>query len=230
MSNSLSSDDPKWSSCAKAVKLTVHELHDIAAKLEQYGLMTSHQTISDTSNHLGSTDLLSIICKDELTGLCNKRFFKVKTERHMQDCRDNGRTFALFFIDIDGFKSVNDIHGHAAGDKILRNIADNLTACVRHGDEVARIHGDEFLIMFDDITNIDGVITLANKILKAIKKITYNGIKLDIGASIGITLFPSPGITSLEDMVEMADHAMYQSKKRGKNCFTIYSKQSTQSK
>lgn len=215
--------DHLWAMVAKETKLSVSDLRGIVSRLEQHGLIhTTTDMVVAAGAHQSQDSLLSILCKDELTGLCNRRYFTAKIDRHIKECATTNRTFALFFVDIDGFKAVNDTLGHSTGDKILKLVAKNLRLCIRHGDELARIHGDEFLVMFDAITSINDVITLANKILKSTKRLMHEGRRVNISASVGIALFPSPGLNTLEDMIDMADHAMYQSKKRGKNCFTIY--------
>jgi diguanylate cyclase (GGDEF)-like protein/hemerythrin-like metal-binding protein len=131
---------------------------------------------------------------------------------------------AVMFIDLDGFKEVNDVHGHDAGDKVLQAMAQRLTRVVRKADTVARLGGDEFVVLLHEVGSPDDAITVARKVLDGVGEDISIGLgnTVRIGASIGISLWPDNG-TCVDDILVAADMAMYQSKKKGKNCFSVAS-------
>ena len=126
---------------------------------------------------------------------------------------------AVLFVDLDGFKAVNDDRGHDAGDRVLREVATRFLSCVRKSDTVARIGGDEFLVIVDDILESRGASGVADKIVGALSSpVSIEGGDVRIGASIGIALFPADG-DDPDALIKKADEAMYRVKKAGKNGF-----------
>lgn len=124
---------------------------------------------------------------------------------------------AVMFIDLDGFKNVNDTLGHAAGDYVLKIVAQRLLSCVRGTDTVARVGGDEFLIIATEINSTDNVAQIAEKVLQTVSQaITFNGRETAVGTSIGIALFPEHG-DDMNKLIKLADEAMYKVKNAGKN-------------
>lgn len=158
---------------------------------------------------------------DALTGLPSLRLCKDRIETTMAVSRREKKRFALMFIDLDGFKAVNDSFGHEGGDQILKDIADRIQLHTREVDTVARIGGDEFIVLFAGLVEQDEVAQLADRLLKALSEPfgLEDGVA-KIGASIGIALYPDDGQT-VEGLMRRADDAMYKVKQSGKNnyCF-----------
>lgn len=159
---------------------------------------------------------------DRLTGLANRSLFLDRLERALLLDARGGRLAAVFFMDLDGFKPVNDQYGHAAGDAVLIEVARRLGLVTRSTDIAARFGGDEFVIALTEISHESDVEQLARKLLTAI------GMPIDIGsgevslsASIGIALFPGDG-ENTESLLTSADEAMYRAKSAGKGCYCFF--------
>ncbi len=154
---------------------------------------------------------------DPLTGLENRRLFKDRLEHAIKQVRRNNSLMALLYIDLDGFKSINDTLGHEAGDALLVVVADRLRQCVREEDIVARLGGDEFTIIVSNLKDPKGASKVAAKIIRALQKpITLSGHEVQISGSIGITLAPTDAMDA-NDLMRNADLAMYRAKALGRN-------------
>lgn len=160
---------------------------------------------------------------DPLTGLANRKFFMEHLDQATHSGKRSGRGFALMFIDLDGFKHINDTLGHAEGDNLLEGIAHNLRMALRESDIVARLGGDEFTVLSLDTTNEFQALAVAEKLLGALSTpVTLNHQKITASGSIGITLFPNDGISSSE-LMQNADLAMYKAKAEGRNNYQFFS-------
>ena len=160
---------------------------------------------------------------DTLTGLPNRMMFYDTLEHEMAAMRRAGRQLAVFFIDLDRFKEINDSLGHAVGDEVLRVAARRLKAMVREVDTVARLGGDEFMILLSGLEDVHHLSVIAQKIIDgAIQPIQVGAHTLQVSASIGISIYPSDA-SNTADLVHKADLAMYQSKTAGRNAFRFYS-------
>ena len=153
---------------------------------------------------------------DLLTGLPNRALFNDRLEHGLAQAKRHGRNLAVMFIDLDGFKKINDTYGHDAGDDVLKTIAIRLTASTRDDDTVSRHGGDEFLYLVTEVGNERDIKPIAEKIISSIEMpfhITVDGVKVDasISASIGIAIFPKDGSTA-HDLIKSADKAMYRAK------------------
>lgn len=158
---------------------------------------------------------------DKLTDLPNRSLFHDRLTQTLNQSKRYDRKFALMFIDLDGFKSVNDTLGHDAGDELLIKTAKRLLSCVRESDTVARMGGDEFTIILQSISTSENVELVAQKIINNLSdpfKLKENNAQ--IGASIGISLFPDNG-DDMETLLKKADEAMYEAKKAGKNDYRL---------
>jgi diguanylate cyclase (GGDEF)-like protein len=157
---------------------------------------------------------------DPLTSLPNRILFR---DRVLQALKllDRGNRFALFFLDLDHFKQVNDTLGHPVGDELLQQVAERLEACVREGDTVARLGGDEFAILLPGIANTDAAALLAHRIIETIgQPYEVAGNAVNIGTTIGIAFAPNDGAYP-DRLLRNADMALYRAKtnERGTSCF-----------
>jgi diguanylate cyclase (GGDEF)-like protein len=157
---------------------------------------------------------------DSVTGLPNRILFMDRLSQvQARSLRDRSK-FSVFFIDLDGFKNINDTLGHEAGDVLLRSIAEKIAGLLRKTDTIARFGGDEFCILSVDINEGEDSEELAARILKAINQpFEYKGHQLNVTASIGISA-NTGNQKDLETLINEADQAMYVSKKAGKNRYT----------
>lgn len=159
---------------------------------------------------------------DALTGLPNRALFYDRVKLSLAMAKRRGRKLALLFLDLDGFKEVNDLHGHDAGDRLLREVAARLTKSIRGEDFVSRLGGDEFIFVLQDIRQREDAGIVADKILHALAKpIKVLGHTCTISGSVGIALFPDDG-DELETLVRLSDLAMYGAKQAGKNNCKYY--------
>lgn len=146
---------------------------------------------------------------DSLTGLANRALFFQRLEQLLEQSQRNASQFAVLFVDLDHFKQINDLHGHAIGDQVLQIVARRLLHTVRGNDMVARMGGDEYLILLQGSFNTDSLSELLSKLVLSIgEPMLVEGKKLEVGASIGYSLYPRDGTTA-EQLVNQADHAMY---------------------
>lgn len=160
---------------------------------------------------------------DVLTELPNRSVFNDRLDHAVHKANRNSSRLAVFFLDLDHFKHINDSLGHKAGDILLCEVAERLRACVREGDTVARLGGDEFTIILEEIRSAQFVAKVAEKVSLAIaKSYMLDGTEVNISPSIGISLFPADG-RDVETLIKNADAAMYHAKKNGRNNFQFYS-------
>lgn len=160
---------------------------------------------------------------DPLTNLPNRFLFTDRLQQALLRAPWNKRLVAVLFIDLDRFKVINDIQGHAVGDQLLKAVAEKLKLCVRDGDTVGRLGGDEFVLILDDVAVPEDVPKITPKILQELSEpIHVEEQALIISASIGIALYPNDG-EDVETLLENADTAMYRVKEQGGNNFQFYS-------
>lgn len=151
---------------------------------------------------------------DGLTGLQNRVGFSEKIGQQFSDPQKS----AILYLDLDGFKNVNDTAGHLLGDQALRDAARLIVGCLRIGDVVARLGGDEFVVSLRGLSKHEDANQIANNIINAIEKIRIEGFEdLRLGVSIGICLLPRADIHNLDELLRRADTLMYQAKRSGKN-------------
>lgn len=166
--------------------------------------------------------LLTLAARDVLTGLLNRNSYIERATAAIRRARENGRPFTIMFMDLDGFKAVNDSLGHSAGDLLLKEFSSQLVRCVRRDDTVARLGGDEFVVLLDGVGELQQVERIAKNVLSRIKEEIYiAGVPLRITASIGIATYPKDGDT-IELLLKSADMAMYAAKQNGRNTFRFF--------
>jgi diguanylate cyclase (GGDEF)-like protein len=164
-------------------------------------------------------EMEGLVSRDPLTGLYNRRGIKKSLSLVLSLAKRGGYQVAVLFADLDEFKAINDTYGHAAGDAVLRVTAGRLQSGLRESDLVGRLGGDEFVIVLSQVTRAEDVSLLAGRILeKLTEPIDVHGTLCQVGASIGIAMFPEQG-TEAAGLLEAADEAMYAVKKSGKNSF-----------
>lgn len=158
---------------------------------------------------------------DPLTGLPNRRLLYELGEAIFPLAQRQGRMAAVLFLDLDGFKAVNDTLGHKAGDQVLREVGQRLKASVRTSDTVARLGGDEFVVFLPEVDGREGAAAVAEKVVSALGlPYILGGVQPKVTTSIGIAFFPQHG-GSMETLLQLADSALYRAKATGKNRYAI---------
>jgi len=177
----------------------------------------------DITDHIKQNEKIEYIAyHDNLTGLPNRAYFDNKINILLEE---RSSSFAVFFIDLDRFKTINDTLGHHIGDGMLKSVANSLSSCLEDGTTLARIGGDEFVVIMHNPQSDKDITILANKILNAIRKpIVVDDYHLNTTASIGISVYPKDGIDK-ESIIKHADSAMYYAKDMGKDNYQFYTKQ-----
>jgi len=158
---------------------------------------------------------------DELTDTPNRSVMQYRIENAIAQARRHEKYVAILFIDLDGFKLINDSLGHAVGDEVLQHVASSLTHSVRDSDTVSRFGGDEFLVLLAEVTGSADVALVATKMLLALSAAKGNAVP-DLSASIGIALYPDDGADPAT-LIKCADAAMYRAKRRGGGTFQFHS-------
>ena len=162
---------------------------------------------------------------DALSGTLNRSSFTDALDAAAWRCHGGGPGFAVLCIDLDRFKEVNDAHGHAAGDEVLRAVGERLRSVLRHGDAVARLGGDEFAVMQSGVQAAQDTSRLAARIVGVLAEpFEVGGLLLRCGGSVGAAVF-GPGIADSAHLLQQADAAMYQAKTEGRGCFRFYNAQ-----
>ena len=160
---------------------------------------------------------------DALTGLPNRGVFNDRLDHAIHKAHRDSSRIAVFFLDLDHFKNINDSLGHKAGDLLLCEVAKRLKLCVREGDTVARLGGDEFTIILEEIRSVQYVAKVAEKIFDILSKsYLLETTDVNVSPSIGISLYPADG-RNVDILLRNADAAMYYAKKSGRNNFQFYS-------
>ena len=207
----------------KQVLKTLDELEKEKAILEQkVKQRTKHLEVEIEEKQNLAKELEKVAKYDQLTGLPNRYLFinELKLVKDEADLRDE--KFVLMFIDLDGFKFINDTYGHKIGDKLLQTVASRIKQELRKEDMVARLGGDEFTIILKNIENEEKIAQIALKVINSISKtIKINDLKVYVGASIGIYIYEVND--KFENVVSKADIAMYEAKKAGKGRYIFFS-------
>lgn len=161
---------------------------------------------------------------DHLTGLPNRLLFLDRLQQSLIKAERNRTSFAVIFIDLDKFKEINDTYGHAVGDTVLKIAALRMQECIRQADTLARLAGDEFTILLEDLNSPSDAALIAQKIVAYFSKpFEIAGQPLTMTCSLGISIYPQDG-ADVDSLLSNADTAMYRAKEQGRNAFRFYSK------
>ena len=178
--------------------------------------------LNDVTDRKTAEERLAFLAHhDPLTGLPNRAFFDERLRRAMHS-RRRSEGLALCFIDLDRFKLINDSLGHSVGDAVLMEVGERLRTVCRAGDTLARLAGDEFVLLVDDAGDAEAAVCVAARVLDALARpVRVEGREINLGASLGVALFPHDG-TDIETLLRNADAAMYAAKAAGRNCVRFY--------
>jgi diguanylate cyclase (GGDEF)-like protein/PAS domain S-box-containing protein len=177
----------------------------------------------NSERHIFESELEYLATHDTLTGLPNRSLLNDRLQQAITQCARAKKLAAVLFIDLDRFKIINDSIGHAAGDIVLKEVAERLRSCLREGDSVARNGGDEFTVVLPMLNDSGDAAVIAQKVLVALAQpFTLNHEEFLIGGSIGISIYPSDGSYS-DNLLKNADTAMYLAKAAGGNAYRFHS-------
>ena len=200
----IKDEDPKQSAvCTIGIDVTDHRL--------------SEEALKDQKSHINY-----MAFHDSLTGLPNRSLFYDRMNKSLSRAKRNRSSLALLLIDMDRFKNINESLGHDAGDIFLKKCAKSIQEEVRETDTVARLSGDEFVVVLENIEKSSDIENIAEKLLERLSvPVNVRGHEIACTASIGVTVFPNDG-DSVDQLLKHADMAMYKAKAAGKNCFKIF--------
>ncbi|MHC1701975.1 MAG: EAL domain-containing protein [Humidesulfovibrio sp.] len=198
----------------RLVRLTVAMLPDTKTSLAAIEDITEQKRAEEQLRHQAF--------HDALTGLPNRLLLHDRLERSIESARRDNALAAVLLMDLDRFKDINDSLGHSVGDRLLKMVAQRLSAVVRRRDTVARLGGDEFVVVMEGPINTEAVSSVAEHILKTFAApFVLDEHSLHMGLSIGLAMFPAHGDTP-EDLLKNADLAMYRAKERGRNTYDFF--------
>ena len=201
------------------------EAQTITAITDEFGLTENYvHLFSDITLQKDYQQKLEHIAHfDALTDLPNRMLLADRLSHAMVQAPRRNQQLAVIFIDLDGFKTINDTHGHDAGDALLITISKRMKESLREGDTISRIGGDEFVAVIVDLEDEHSCVPSLNRLLSAASKPIHVGeLVLQVSASIGVTFFPQPEDTGTDLLLRQADQAMYQAKVSGKNCYSLF--------
>jgi two-component system, cell cycle response regulator len=168
-----------------------------------------------------SRTLESLALHDALTGLPNRRLLMDRLSLAIAHARRNKRTMAVMYLDLDGFKQINDTMGHDAGDTLLSLVAARLVAALRQEDTVAHVGGDEFVIALAELSHSDDAAKLASKVIQAVSQpYRIQSCSVSVTTSIGVSIYPTHG-EEVKTLMKSADLALYEAKRTGKSNYRI---------
>jgi diguanylate cyclase (GGDEF)-like protein len=204
-------------------KARIREIGQLADRMRQ--MQTAlHEQFSAIEMH--KRQLVHTAHYDALTGLPNRVLLGDRLQQAMSQSVRRKLPLALLFLDLDGFKGVNDSHGHEVGDVLLKAVAQHLQAVLREGDTLARFGGDEFVAILIDLQRPGDATPLLERLLRAAAQpVTVGAHVLQVSVSIGVAWFDAQDVSDADHLLRQADQAMYQAKKAGKNQFHCFNPQ-----
>jgi diguanylate cyclase (GGDEF)-like protein/PAS domain S-box-containing protein len=200
-------------------------LETISAVRDEHGEITHYVTLMNDITRLKEQEqrLAHIAHYDALTGLPNRVLLGDRLKQAMAQAPRRGQVVAVAYLDLDGFKAVNDLHGHEAGDRLLVALASRLQQTLREGDTLARLGGDEFVVVLPDLADANASQPLVGRLLRAAAQpLPVGELNLQVSASIGVTHFPQAEDVDADQLLRQADQAMYEAKVAGKNRVVVF--------
>jgi two-component system, cell cycle response regulator len=193
---------------------------DLAEVLVRVHNMVEVRLLHETARNYAKM-LEALALNDPLTGLANRRLLADRMSMALVHARRNKSAMAVVYLDLDGFKQINDTLGHGAGDGLLKTVAERLEATVREEDTVARVGGDEFILSLWHVSDIDHAATVASRAIEAVAQpYDIEGTTVSITVSAGVSVFPDHG-EDADTLISKADLALYEAKSAGKNGYRI---------
>ena len=202
-----------------AEMLTINAVRDVRGRVGHYVGLFSDITVQKEHER----QLEHIAHFDALTGLPNRLLLGDRLQQAMMQAQRREQRLAVAYLDLDGFKAVNDSHGHEAGDQLLMALAARMKLALREGDTLARLGGDEFVAVLLDLADIEASEPILKRLLAAAAEpLQVGDLVLQVSASLGITFYPQTEEVAAEELLRQADQAMYQAKLAGKNRFRVF--------
>lgn len=199
--------------------LTVSAVRDAGGEITQFVALFTDITEQKEQQ----TQLEHLAHFDALTGLPNRVLFHYRLNQSAAYAERHTTRIAVAYLDLDGFKPVNDTHGHAAGDVVLQEVSRRMQACLRDEDTLARLGGDEFALVLESVKVPDHLGGLLERLLKAVSEpVDWEGHKLQVTVSIGVSFFPQQPAIEVAELLRQADEAMYAAKQAGKNGYVFH--------
>ena len=198
---------------------TISAVRDSHGKIRQY--LSLFSDITALKEH--ENELEHIAHYDALTGLPNRVLLADRLRQGMAQALRRGQRLAVAYLDLDGFKAVNDHHGHEVGDQLLMTLAGSMKQALREGDTLARLGGDEFVAILLDLADIEASLPLLTRLLAAAShQVQIGGLNLQVSASIGVAFYPQGEDCDADQLLRQSDQAMYQAKLAGKNRYHVF--------
>ncbi|MEI8326238.1 MAG: EAL domain-containing protein [Betaproteobacteria bacterium] len=198
---------------------TISAVRDQQGKVAQYVALFSDITLIKEQER----QLEHIAHYDALTGLPNRALLADRLHQAMAQAQRHEHSLAVVFLDLDGFKSINDRYGHEAGDKLLIALAERMKQTLRDGDSLARLGGDEFVAVLLDLADLAATVPTFSRLLAAAAQpVTVGDLSLQVSASMGVSFYPQGQALDADELVSQADQAMYQAKLDGKNRYHVF--------
>jgi diguanylate cyclase (GGDEF)-like protein/PAS domain S-box-containing protein len=202
-----------------AEMLTISAVRDLQGNIRQYVSLFSD--ITTIKAH--ESQLEHLAHYDALTCLPNRVLLADRLHQAMVQTERRGQRLAVVYLDLDGFKAVNDNHGHEAGDQLLMAVASRMKDALRDGDTLARLGGDEFVAVLLDVADISDSLPMFTRLLDAASTVVqFDEIALQVSASLGVTFYPQTDALDADQLLRQADQAMYQAKLAGKNRYHLF--------
>lgn len=204
---------------AYAEMITISAVHDSRGVIRHFVALFSD--ITQLKEHEHALERLAHY--DSLTHLPNRVLLADRLQQTMAQAQRRAQQFAVVFIDLDGFKAINDCHGHAVGDQLLIAVASRMKQILRDGDTLARLGGDEFIAVLVDLTQGPaGVSTLTRLLAAVAEPVAIGELVLQVSASLGVAFHSQEDGIAGDQLIRQADQAMYQAKLKGKNRFAVF--------
>jgi diguanylate cyclase (GGDEF)-like protein/PAS domain S-box-containing protein len=201
-----------------AERCSIDAVRDEQDNIQMY--VTVFSDISTFKAHQAELDRIAYF--DPLTGVANRRLLTDRLKIAQARARRSNRQLAICYIDLDGFKPINDTHGHAVGDQLLIQISKRLQEALRGDDTIARLGGDEFVLLLNNLTDSHDCFVVLDRVLASISTpLAIDHHRVSVSASIGVTLFPEDDV-GVDTLMRHADQAMYRAKEAGKNCYHLF--------